>query len=395
MKQSLRRLAPVIGLIALTLLAACRHDEIVIPIEYDTLPIAPDPAAERIGIYLLNEGNMGSNKATIDYIDLRSAAYFRNMYAERNPEIIKELGDVGNDIQIYGSRLYAVINCSHKVEVMDAYTLKRIGQVDIPNCRYIRFSDGNAYVSAYVGPVAIDPDAQLGAVYRVDTATLQITAKCTVGYQPEELVITDDRIYVANSGGYTRGHYETTVSVIDINAFKEVERIEIAPNLHRVRSDNRGVLWITSRGDHTGKVAPSLTAYDTRKRRVVARFDDYPVGDMWMDGDRLYTVGEAWNEEEQEWSGMAFSIIDTSTMTLINDCFITDGSDALFQHPYGVAVNPVTKDILVTDAMSYITPGWLRCYGQDGVMKWQVRTGDIPAHFLFVGKEKQANENND
>ena len=65
-------------------------------------------------MYLLNEANMGSNKSSIDYVDFRNAYYVRNIYAERNPEVVKELGDVGNDIQIYGNKLYAVINCSHK-----------------------------------------------------------------------------------------------------------------------------------------------------------------------------------------------------------------------------------------------------------------------------------------
>ena len=56
---------------------------------------------------------------------------------KRHSDVIKELGDVGNDLQIYGSKLYAVLNSSHKVEVMDARTLVRIGQIDIPNCRYM------------------------------------------------------------------------------------------------------------------------------------------------------------------------------------------------------------------------------------------------------------------
>ena len=152
------------------LAAGCRKIELVNPTEYEVLPFGEDPDADPIGMYLLNEGNMGSNKADIDYLDYRTAVYARGIYAEKNPNVVKELGDVGNDIQIYGNKLYAVINCSHKVEVMDVRTCKRIGQVDIPNCRYIRFAKGKAYVSAYVGPVAIDPNAQLGAVYEVDTA---------------------------------------------------------------------------------------------------------------------------------------------------------------------------------------------------------------------------------
>ena len=52
------------------------------------------------GFYLLNEGNMGSNKCTLDYYDYATATYYRNIYAENNPNRL-ELGDMGNDIACY------------------------------------------------------------------------------------------------------------------------------------------------------------------------------------------------------------------------------------------------------------------------------------------------------
>ena len=55
-----------------------------------------------------------------------------NWYGSQNPHQLKELGDVGNDLQQYGHRLYAVINCSHKVEVMDLQA-RHIAKIDIPN----------------------------------------------------------------------------------------------------------------------------------------------------------------------------------------------------------------------------------------------------------------------
>ena len=111
---------------------------------------------------------------------------------------------MGNDIAIYGGRLYAVINCSNKVEVMDKWTARRIGQIDIPNCRYIKFDGGYAYVTSYAGPVVTNnPNYdQIGYVAKVDTATLQVMARCEVGFQPDELEIVNGRMYVANSGGY-------------------------------------------------------------------------------------------------------------------------------------------------------------------------------------------------
>jgi hypothetical protein len=65
--------------------------------------------------FLLNEGQYGqaiSVRSTITTI-LDRQVYHKNIYAERNPGVVQELGDVGNDLQIYGDKLYAVINCSH------------------------------------------------------------------------------------------------------------------------------------------------------------------------------------------------------------------------------------------------------------------------------------------
>ena len=180
-------------------ITGCREDELVVPTEYDIVGEAPDPNSKIRGFYLVNEGNMGSNKCTLDYMDYFTGLYARNFYAERNPNVIKELGDVGNDIGVYGSKLYVVVNCSHKVEVLDARSGIRLGQIDIPNCRYVRFHRGNAYVSSYVGPVLIDANAPKGAVYQIDTLSLAVTDKVTVGYQPEEMEIVGDYMYVANS----------------------------------------------------------------------------------------------------------------------------------------------------------------------------------------------------
>ena len=174
-------------LCAILALCSCRHDEMVVPAEYDVVPVTPLPDSNVAGLYLVNEGNMGSNKCTLDYLDLSTGLYSRNFYAERNPDAIKELGDVGNDLGIYGSKLYVVVNCSHKVEVLDARTGIRITSIDIPNCRYIRFHKGYAYVSSYVGPVQPGSDSPKGAVCRIDTTALRVDRSVTVGYQPEEM----------------------------------------------------------------------------------------------------------------------------------------------------------------------------------------------------------------
>lgn len=363
----------------LVVMTACRHDdEIFIP---ERVEVSKPEYSAVAGFYLLNEGNMGSNKCTLDRYDYSTGIYTRNIYGSANPSVPKELGDVGNDLAIYGSRLYAVVNCSNKIEVMDAASCVRIGQIDIPNCRYIRFHEGFAYVTSYAGPVVIDPEyEQLGFVAKIDTLTLREVARCTVGFQPDGLEIVDDKIYVANSGGYRVPNYERRLSVINLPSMTVEEEVDIDINLQHVQCDRYGGLWISSRGDYVESTS-KLFCYDVRKRRIVAEID-VPVSNMVLQGDSLYIVSNAWSNVTMT-DEPSYSIVDVVQKRVVCDNFITDGTDEAIRKPYGIAVNPVTKDILVTDARNYVNPGYLYCFGSDGVMRWSVRTGDIPAHIFF------------
>lgn len=375
----------VVICLLLTGTTGCRDDELVVPAEYDVVTDPPSPSSEIRGFYLVNEGNMGSNKCSLDYYDYFTGLYARNIYAERNPDVVKELGDVGNDIGIYGSKLYVVVNCSHKVEVMDARTGVSLGHIDIPNCRYVRFHRGKAYVSSYVGPVLIDPEAPKGAVYQVDTASLTVTAKVTVGYQPEEMEIIDDYMYVANSGGYRAPDYDNTLSVIQMIDFKQVRQIAVGINLHRVRKDRYGKLWVTSRGDY--KSRPSRL-YVLERRNGSGQMevtDTLPVAcsNMAFFGDSLYYYSTEWNEYSTS-NTVKYGIIDVTTRETVSDNFITDGTAWEIAVPYGIAIHPETGDIFVTDARNYVSSGTLYCFDRHGKKKWSVRTGDIPAHITFL-----------
>lgn len=332
------------------------------------------------GFFLLNEGNMGNNKASLDYFDYATGEYHKNIFPERNPDVVKELGDVGNDIQIYGSKLYAVINCSHLIEVMDVNTAKEISKITVTNCRYIVFKDGYAYVSSYAGPVLIDPNARLGEVVKIDTATLQVVGSCTVGYQPEEMVIAGNKLYVANSGGYRVPNYDNTVSVIDLETFKEVKKITVAINLHRMRIDRNGLIYVTSRGDYYN-VHSNTYVINTLNDMVESTLN-FPASELYLCGDSLYSYSTEYSKITGKWT-INYTIYDTKVRRVVSRNFIKDGTDKLIVTPYVLAVNPETGEILVGDAGDYVTPGTLYCFTPDGKKKWSVQTGDIPAHIVF------------
>ncbi len=376
-----------IFLLLLISITGCREDELVVPTEYDIIPEPVATASAVRGFYLVNEGNMGSNKCTLDYFDYMTGLYARNFYAERNPNVIKELGDVGNDIGIYGAKMYVVVNCSHKVEVLDAHTGIRIGQVDIPNCRYVRFHRGKAYVSSYVGPVLIDPGAPKGAVYEIDTLSLAVTRKVTVGYQPEEMEIVDDYMYVANSGGYRVPDYDNTVSVVQMIDFKQVEQIPVGINLHRLKKDKYKKLWVTSRGDYQSRPSRLYVMEKKPGYNKMIVTDTIPVAcsNMAIHGDSLYYYATEWNNYTAS-NTISYGIIDIRTKKVVSTNFITDGTEKEITIPYGIAVHPESGDIFVTDAKNYVSSGTLYCFNSRGRRKWSVRTGDIPAHITFLYK---------
>jgi DNA-binding beta-propeller fold protein YncE len=371
-------------LILLFVVTSCRKDVAVFMNE--DIPVEPPSADGFAGFYLLNEGNMGSNKSTLDFFDYKTGVYQRNIYAAANPSVPKEMGDVGNDIRIYGSRLYAVINASNKVEVMDAKTAKKIGQIEIPNCRYIKFDKEFAYVTSYAGPIEINPNyTQKGYVAKIDTASLAVIDKCIVGFQPDELEITGGKIYVANSGGYMGAgnteKYERTVSVIDLVSFKEEKRIDVDYNLHHIKADNRGDLWVTSRGDY--KQLPSRLYFIDKAQQKVTDTLPIAASNFFLDGDSLYVYSTEWSYVSYS-NVISYAVVNTRTREVVSNSFITDGTDRSIEIPYGIMVNPVTKDIYVTDAGNYVSPGILYCFSKEGKKKWNVRTGDIPAHFALL-----------
>ena len=378
-----------IACLILAVVSSCREDFYIIPSQKQDTGVAPT-RGNILGMYVLNEGNMGSNKASIDFLDLDenkpTVHYLRNIYSERNPNVVKELGDVGNDIKIYGSKLWIVVNVSNKVEVATADSCKRITQINIPNCRYLAFKDGFAYVSSYVGPVKFDKDAPLGMVYKVDTVDFKKKDSVVVGYQPEELCIVDNKLYVANSGGYRAPNYDHTLSEIDLATFKEIRKIKVGLNPHHCQVDHYGQIWVTSRGNYKDVPSRIYRLYKGRNQLYeVMDSIDTPVSGLSIVGDSLYYYGTAWNNATAT-NNISYGLINVRTHKIIDTNLFSAPQLKAITMPYGIIVNPVERDFYLMDAKNYVSSGSLLHFKSDGTFDWSVQTGDIPGHATFVYK---------
>lgn len=390
MKRIFQNFGKVVLAIALVAAAGCRKEDTLRflpgengePSDYEVVDAAVNASAKPSGIYLVNQGNQGSNKARLDFLNFHNGFYIRDVFTEYNPEVVKGLGDTGNDVQVYKGKVFVVVNGSHKVEIMDAYSMKRLAQVDVPNCRFIAFDGNCAYVTSYVAKDKEALKTQKGALYRIDLDTYKVTGQVTVGYQPEQLVIMDGKAYVANSGGYVAG-YDDTVSVVDLKSMKVEYDIKVAINLGLMLVDAEGTIWVSSQGNFSD--VSSTLNYLVKKgdKYELGGSVNVPVSSMALAGDKIYVIGSTYTPPA--WAlTTTYNIVNAKTRKLESGSFITDGTESDIATAFTVTVNPGNGDIYVTDAKDYVSSGTLHCYTGSGKHKWSVRTGDIPDRIAFL-----------
>lgn len=364
-------------LLGLILMDSCRKEPGLINPQ-STQVVIPGQGGNSLNFYLLNEGNMGSNKSSLDFYDNNLGIYKSNIYGINNPSVPLGLGDVGTDIAIYGSKLYIVLTNSNKVEILDKYTAKRLGQINIHNGRFLAFYQNKVLISSYDGFVGLaDTSFQFSS-----NGSAEIQHKISVGRQPEQMAIIGDKLYVANSGGYSAPNYDSTVSVVDLNTMQEIKKIPIAINLFHIVKDDNNLLWISSRGNYLN-IPSSLYILDPKTLQIVKHIQKQ-VGGYTLFKDKAYFYSVDYDLSNGVQTKISYFVMDTHNFQILNDHFIDKTIEDKIQFPYLIAIDPVSEDIYLSDGGNYVNPGMLYCFNKAGILKWQVMTGDIPGHIAFV-----------
>lgn len=355
-------------------------------------PVGVLPEPGKLGrLYILNEGVMGMGNSSIDFYDFADGTYVTDAFPAANPDVALGLGDTGNDLAVYGGKLWAVMNGSDLVEVMDASTMEHIRAIDVPACRDIAFSGRYAYVTSWAGNVSDDGD-RTGMVYRIDINSLSIAGTVEVGYQPEDIAVLDGKIYVANSGGMTDG-YDNRLSIIDEDSFSLERAVEIAANICDIAPDVYGRLWISSPGDYYS-VHSGIYVYDTVSGTVLKSepganilpewINDIRVSSMYSTGSHLWVLGN-----ENEWDSTAGAgkyylyTIDCQALTMTRTELSRTGAESI-SNPYGIWVSPDEKTIAITDAASYTEPGYILFLDANLNFVSSFQTGFLPGHFAVL-----------
>ncbi len=331
-------------------------------------PTPTPPVKVTTGLYVLDEGVFNQNNTMLTYYNFSTSAQTTDFFANVNGS---SLGDTGNDIVIYGGKLYIVMNVSSYVEVADALTAKEITKIDMKNGstpRQPRYAVGyknKLLVSSYDGTIAV-----------IDTASLTIDKFITVGSNPEQLVVSGDKLFVANSGGLNYPEpADSTVSVVDLSAFTETKKIVVGLDPVKMAADDNGNVFVVANGNYAD-ILPKLVQIDANAETVKKSIDSN-VYLIRVSGDRLYATPGYGADQK-------IIVFNTGDLSVAQSNFITDGTSIATM--YGLNIDDETGDVYITDAKDYTSPGEVFCFDKTGVKKFSFSTtpGISPDKVVFI-----------
>mgnify|MGYP002623643522 CR=1 FL=1 len=345
-----KTLPTLVALMAALLTAACHPD--------NPQPTDPPVAdADRIA-YVLSEGQWGMNNAEITLIDLATGKVLTD-FTEANR---RGLGDIAQDLQHYGGKLYCTVWNSNTLEVIDPSDGKSIRQIDFGSRgpRFMACHDGKVYVSCYDK-----------SVVRIDTATLAIDATCPLGGMlPEQLAFVGDRLVVCNSWQYAADGatmlYDSTLSVVDCTEghFAEVQRIAVGVNPTRICAVDGHRCVVYCNGNYGDAPAQTLLFDIATLQRTPL---PHNATGMTLHDGALYHYS---TDYDSLWRPVA-RFYRTDLATLLSEPILT--ATAL-PYAYGIGVDPATGDILVCNS-PYNATGDVYCYTPDGSLRWRAEAG--------------------
>jgi len=320
------------------------------------------------GVFILNQGGWRTNDASLWTYSPESGKTSVVISSIAN----NQLGNLAQDMLIYGGKLYIAITGSSVIRVLDVATKQDVKTIPFFNdgipCqpRYLAAYDGKIYATCYNG--------EEGIVARIDTATLVWEAQTGVGSYPEGIAESNGKFYVANSGY----GYGNTVSVVDIATFSELRKITVGTNPNIVRADGN-YIYLSYQGTSWEGVPGGFQRMDVRDNSVVT-VSDSPKADFAIANGIIYyydVTYDSTGSTEVSFGKMSVAANGSKTVSPL----ITGNVSMV--SPYGIVVHPETGDVYISDAGDYVNPGSVFIFDSQGKKINEFTVGIVPCKFVF------------
>lgn len=343
------------ALILISLLAvSCKKDD---PTISDNIPLSN-------GMMVMCEGLYQQNNSSLSYVNFNNNQTLNNFFQNTSDRI---LGDTGNDMKRYGGKIYAIMNGSSTVEVISGVTGISIEQIDMveggvaKQPRSVTFYQDKILVSCSDGFVDV-----------IDTTSLEVEQRIQVGSNPEGLAVSNDMLFVANSGGLNFPNYDSTVSVINLSTFTEELKVTVGINPVGVEVDDEGDIYVITRGDF-GSVPSRLNKINPTSYAVTQfTFDASSI--TRMNGSFLIGYSDFSTGDNQ------VGLFNTTGEVMTTPNFLDMSA---IESLYGITYDATSDRIFVSDAMDFVTTGYVFEFNTAGVFENSYHVGLNPSKIVF------------
>lgn len=348
------RLISALVLISLVF-TSCKKDD---PTVSDNIPLND-------GMMVMCEGLFQQNNSSLSFVNFNSNQTINNFFLSTSD---RALGDTGNDLKRYGGKVYAIMNGSSTVEVISGITgvtIKQIPMVEggvAKQPRSVTFYYNKILVSCYDGFVDV-----------IDTTSLEVEQRIQVGSNPEGLAVSNDMLFVANSGGLNFPNVDSTVSVVNLQTFTEELKITVGKNPIGIEVDSEGDIYVITRGDYN-TIPSRLNKIDPTSYSVTQfPFDASSIHPMI---DNFFLIGYA----DLSTGDNQVGLFNTSGDVMTNATFL---DMSVIQTMYGITYHPGLDKIFVSDAMDFVTTGSVFEFSGSGVFEKSFDVGLNPSKIVF------------
>ncbi|MBC5774130.1 YncE family protein [Pontibacter sp. KCTC 32443] len=321
------------------------------------------------GVYILNEGNFGTPNGSVSYYDKDTKQVTHNLFSRNNED--RPLGDVVQSMAMYGDRAFIVVNNSNKIEVVHPETFKSVGVVqDLKSPRYFVFQhNGRGYVTEWVNY------GERGQVSVIDLNTYTVTGTIPVGYMPEQMLLSNGKLYVANSGDNTISIINTATNIVE-NTF------QVSDGPSELVQDKDHHIWILSAGkvvynddwsaiDYTKTTPGALIKFNTISNGIAATYT-LPSNQSIP---KNLTINDTKDKLYYNYQGKTYAqpvaATGLSSEVVINRSF------------YGMEADHRTGNIYGSDNNNFSGDGTVFIYNDEGVKLHEFKAGIGPNSFVF------------
>lgn len=307
------------------------------------------------GVFIVSEGNFTWENASLAFYDPATRQVEQEVFLRANG---MKLGDVAQSMTIHRGRGYVVVNNSGVVYVIDPATFRIQGFIEgVVSPRYIHFpNDTTAYIT----------DLYDARITVIDTRNNSIRRRIGMnGHKStEQMAQWGDEVFV------NCWSYDDKILVVDAAADRLVDSIRVGYQPSSLVVDRRGKLWTATDG-RAGE-PPALYRIDAATRQIEQTFlfaaDSHP-SELTLNGtrDTLYYI------DRSIWR------MPVTAESLPEEPFLPYAGTIF----YGLAVDPLTSEVYVADAIDYQQHGAVYRFTARGAAVDTVRAGIIPGAFCF------------